>query len=74
MIHIRNRTNLTVCSDGGVRGNRVSGTGWAVWASTECGAHIRIMEGGSFIKKGMSSFEAELLAVLEAVGALNMLM
>ena len=74
MFHIRNRTNLTVCSDGGVRGNRVSGTGWAVWASTECGAHICILEGGSFIKKGMSSFEAELFAVLEAVRALNTLL
>ena len=29
---LRDRYNLKISSDGGIRGGRVSATGWAVWA------------------------------------------
>ena len=54
----------------GVIGYRVLGEWFGLARS---GENICILEGGSFNKKGMSSFEAELFAVLEAVRALNTL-
>ena len=76
---LRDRYNLKISSDGGIRGGRVSATGWAVWAvrvgeeGGECGQR-RILEGGTFYDRGMSSLEAETRALVEALVTLSTLL
>ena len=64
--------NIKIATDGGVRGQRISGTGWAVYAVQidsmgEEKRQVIILEGGQFKDRGMSSLEAEILAVEEAL-------
>ena len=67
--------NIKIATDGGVRGGRVSGTGWVVYAvqveeDGNEGKHIVILEGGQFFDRGMSSLEVETRALDEALANL----
>ena len=69
---MQTKFNLKICTDGGVRGGRVSGTGWAVYAVQvdELGwekRNVIIMEGGKHMDWGMSSLEVEIRALEEAM-------
>ena len=73
---MRTKYNIKICTDGGVRGGRVSGTGWAIYAvqTDDVGRGRRqviVMEGGTYMHRGMSSLEVEVLALEEAMTYLH---
>ena len=74
---IRSGFNLKLCTDGGVRGGKTSGTGWIIYAvqvndhGAE-GKHVAIIEGGTYFNRGMSSLEAEIRALDEALDCLGL--
>ena len=74
---IRTGFNLKLCTDGGVRGGKTSGTGWVIYAVQvdDVGAegkHVAVIEGGFYYDRGMSSLEAEIRALKEALTCLGM--
>ena len=69
---IRTGYNLKIGTDGGVRGEKVSGAGWVVFAvqvkeGGREGKHVHILKGGTYHGVGMSSLAIETLALDEAL-------
>ena len=67
--------NLKIATDGGVRGQAVSGTGWVIYAvQTDDrgreGRHVVVMKGGQYYARPMSSLEIEIRALGEAMATL----
>ena len=72
---LESRYNIKISTDGGVRGGRVTGAGWVIYAVQVDalgieGKHVVALEGGAYIGRGMSSLEAEIRAMEEAMLAI----